>query len=122
MHLGKKDNVASDIVIYDKKEFQNYSLRNQYLRIPPRVVIEVDIVAEAKELSDNQGYVYKKTDKLLAFGVEKVICFFSSSQKVMIAEPNSAWLISDWSQTISLFGDYEFSLTQLIEKDGILKL
>jgi len=40
----------------------------------------------------------------------------------MIAEPNSAWLISDWSQTISLFGDYEFSLTQLIEKDGILKL
>jgi len=76
LHLDKKDNVASDIVIYDKKEFQNYSLRNQYLRIPPRVVIEVDIVAEAKELSDNQGYVYKKTDKLLAFGVEKVICFF----------------------------------------------
>ena len=92
------------------------------MRIPSRVVIEVDITAEAKELSDNQGYVYKKIDKLLAFGVEKVIWFFSSSQKVMIAEPNSAWLISDWSQTISLFGDYEFSLIQLIEKDGILKL
>lgn len=122
LHLQKKNNLASDIVIYDKKKLQDYQLQNKYINLPPRIVIEVDVQAEAREPFENQGYVHKKIDKLLAFGVETVIWYFSDSRKVIIAQPDQSWELTGWDKTIQLFEKYEFSLTDLIEKDGVIKL
>jgi len=119
LHLAPNNNLASDIVIYQKSDLKGYLLQNQYLTIPPRVVIEVDIHAETEANSSNQSYVHRKIDKLLDFGVEQVLWFFSNPQKVIVAESKTTWQILDWYQPIFLLGKYQFSLVDLIREDGL---
>lgn len=118
-HLKKRSNISSDIVIYDKTTLQNHALKDKYFEIPPLVVIEVDIQADTADFGVTElDYYGLKTKKLLDFGVGEVIWFFSGIKQQFIARKGQDGIISDWKKNVTLLGEYQFSLANLLQKDG----
>lgn len=119
LHLKKKTNLSADIAIYDKQILKDRKLQNKYFDIPPLVNIEVDTKAELRDYPAGHDYPHIKTQKLLDFGVQQVIWFFTPSRKVMIARPGQPWMTTDWDQPVQLLENYTFSLTELLQQEGI---
>lgn len=118
-HLKKRSNISSDIVIYDKTTLQNHALKDKYFEIPPLAVIEVDIQADTADFGVTElDYYGLKTKKLLDFGVGEVIWFFSGIKQQFIARKGQDGIISDWKKNVTLLGEYQFSLANLLQKDG----
>ena len=118
-HLSKKNNISSDIVIYDKSVLQQLDLKGKYFDIPPLSVIEVDIEADALSFGISEfNYYSMKTKKLLDFGVKEVFWFFSSTKQVVIARPNQDWIIANWDKELVVLDEYRFSLDNLLAKEG----
>lgn len=118
-HLKKRSNISSDIVIYDKATLQNHTLKNKFFEIAPLAVIEVDIQADTADFGVTEmDYYGIKTKKLLDFGVEEVIWFFSGIKQQFIARKDQEGTISDWDKNVTLLGEYQFSLANLLQKDG----
>ena len=119
LHLKKKTNLSADIAIYDKNVLKNRKPQNKYFDIPPMVNIEVDTKAELSDYPAGHDYPHIKTQKLLDFGVQQVIWFFTPSRKVMIARPKQPWMTTNWDQPVHLLENYTFSLTALLQQEGI---
>jgi Uma2 family endonuclease len=119
LHVQSRNNFSSDIVIYEADQFQNRSFTRNYSEIPPRVVIEIDIQGDFPDQQEFANYYLKKTQKLLDFGVQQLIWFFTDVRKVVIAEPNKPWLTVDWQEEITIFDQYRFSIKNLIESSGL---
>jgi len=105
---------AADIAIYAKTQLRKIPLHNQYLDIPPQIVIEVDTKADLDAFLTTMDYYYTKTDALLAFGVEKVIWIFTDAKKVMIAEPQKDWITRGWDQDLHIIDDVTLKLSELL--------
>ena len=103
---------SANVTFSTSKKFNSYGVE------PPKIVIEIDTKA-AFEFIDEGGYYHKKTQKLLDFGVEKVIWFYIKSQKVMIAQKEKSWTIDDWNKNIEVMPDLNLCLTDLMAKKGI---
>ena len=117
LHLDKNNNLAADIAIFQKQSLQNTPKKNQYLEIPPEVVIEVDIQASV----EGSVYYQTKTQKLLDFGVKEVIWVFTENKKISFAKANQEhWLTFDWSQAVTLLDQYQFNLADLMKEDGLV--
>ncbi|MCU0444060.1 MAG: Uma2 family endonuclease [Microscillaceae bacterium] len=116
VHLNKNNNLSADIAIFKRADLKNKSLLQQYATIAPEVVIEVDIKIEENQIK-GMDYFQVKTQKLLDFGVKKVLWFTSAQQKVMEASPNQTWTIDNWDKTIEVLG-VQFSLAQLLAEEG----
>ncbi len=119
LHLKKKINLSADIAIYDKSTLVKRKLQNTYFDIPPLVNIEVDTKADLQDFPAGTDYYHIKTQKLLDFGVQQVIWFFTASRKVMIAQPDQSWITNNWDQPVQLLENYTFSLTALLQQEGI---
>jgi len=118
-YLKKRSNISSDIVIYDKATLQNHVLKDKYFEIPPLAVIEVDIQADTADFGVTElDYYGLKTKKLLDFGVGEVIWFFSGIKQQFIARKGQDGIISDWDRNVTLLGEYQFSLANLLQKEG----
>jgi Uma2 family endonuclease len=118
-HLSKNNNISSDIVIFDKETLKNRENKGKYFDIPPLVVVEIDIEADAKDFGLSEfDYYSMKTKSLLDFGVTEVFWFFSASKQVAIARPNQDWIIANWDKELVVLGEYKFSLEKLLEKEG----
>lgn len=118
LHLGKNVNFANDIQIIDKSLIKDF-YSNKYLDIPPRIVIEVDTKADMGKFESPDEYFYRKTQKMLDFGVEKVIWVMTGTRKIMIAENQKPWLIVDWNIEIEVMDEIKFVLTDLLKEEGI---
>lgn len=59
-----------------------------------------------------------KTKKLLDFGVREVIWFFSGTQQQFVARAGQDGIISTWEKKVSVLEEYQFSLAQLLQKEG----
>ncbi len=123
IHLSHKNNLACDIAIFDKEKLFADKITKRYINIPPKVVIEVDVDIESV---DNQnvffmetGYVSKKTDALLAFGVEKVIWILSEGEKVLVATNDDKWYMLPWNSDIEILDGVTFNIAQFIENEGV---
>jgi Uma2 family endonuclease len=119
LHLGERDNVASDITIFDKKQLDVLPNEDKYISIAPLAVIEVDTQADTSGFTSSEDYYYIKTQKLLDFGVKEVIWYLSHSRKVIVARQNQDWLVMDWQKEVTLLENYSFSLVALLNKSGI---
>lgn len=117
LHLSNRNNLSSDIAVYEKKQLKG-KLNNKYLKIPPLIAFEIDTKIESKNTKD-QEYVHLKTEKLLEFGVQKVIWVFTTSKKIMVAEPQKDWLTKNWDQTFEVLGA-KSSIQYLIDDDELL--
>jgi Uma2 family endonuclease len=112
LHISKNTNFSADIAIYREGQFQVGFHSTQYADTPPNVVIEVDIKIDEYE------YFHKKTERLLQWGVERVIWVFSSSRRVLVADNPQKWYFVSWDLPIPVIDDYEVSVWELMLKNG----
>ena len=90
-----------------------------YANVPPKLVVEVDVKIEAESKTPEDIVWQVKTNKLLNSGVEKVVWFFTKSQRVLIARPNEDWVLVDWQRDIELWEGLTINIAQYLAKQGI---
>ncbi|MEZ5044425.1 MAG: Uma2 family endonuclease [Saprospiraceae bacterium] len=115
LQLSKGTWRAADIAIYEKNQIKPNQITNKYCEIAPKLVIEIDTKAEIEEVKDTFTYYNKKTDQLLAFGVEKVIWIFTDTKKVMIATRDQNWELLNWEKDIEIINGIKLNINQLTE-------
>lgn len=117
LHLDKRNNLAGDILIFDNATLPIDAIDEFYAQVPPRVVIEVDIAADPTDV-DTDGYIFQKTQKLLNFGVEKVIWVTTQAKKVTVATQDADWQIKDWHKDIDVLDGVSFNIGAYLTKKG----
>ncbi len=110
--LSKKTFRAADISIFTK---ENFHLSNEYAKLPPEIVIEIDTKAHIEEKEHPaMHYFHRKTQQLFDFGVQRVIWIFTADQKVMFAEPNQDWIITDWHKPVLILDAIYLNIKELL--------
>lgn len=100
---------------FEKEKVKDSLLKDEYIAVPPKVVIEVDTKADLKKYGDVTHYINEKTDDLLGSGVERVIWVLMKERKVMVAEKGKRWFITDWDDEINYIEDIKCSINQLLK-------
>lgn len=118
LHLGLGDNLANDIAIFDRKDLK---LSKKYFNVAPKVVVEVDSKADLRDTSyeTEKEYFIRKSQKMLDFGVEKVVWVLTHSRKVIISTAGQDWIITDFDRGISLLDDCVLNVAQLLADEEI---
>ena len=118
LHLGLKDNLASDIAIFEKDKIV---LNDKYFSVAPKVVIEVDIKIDldGTEWNNEIEYLLDKSQKLLDFGVERVIWITTKSQKVFVITANDKWYVVNYQEDILVLDDCVLNIAKLLEEEEI---
>lgn len=118
MHLDVNNNLSGDVMIYEQSKLPVSKIDTHYLDVPPKIDIEVDVSIDTTDFTE-QTYIHQKTDRLLSWGVEKVIWVLSASKKVIVAEQGKDWLLVDWSKDIEIIDGVKFNISQYLEKSGV---
>ena len=118
LHLKKNSNLSADIAIYEKQKLPVSKADKHYASIPPKIQIEIDVEADTESFESVDGYIYSKTQKLLDFGVEKVIWILSDNKKVLIATPNENWQVVDWHKDIDIIEGIGFCVGKYLKDEG----
>lgn len=119
LHLAVGDNLGNDVVIFEKEKVGK--LKGKYFDIPPKIVVEVDIKADVSDFEGKlDGYLIQKSEKLMAFGVEKILWVITSAQKVYIIDRNDpTWYVVNWSENIAVIDDCILNIKQLLDEEEI---
>jgi hypothetical protein len=117
-HLSKNTNLSGDVYIIEKNKLPASKINVHYLDIPPKIAIEVDIRIDLSDDKDFE-YTFTKTQKLLDFGVEKVIWIFSKMNKVVIATKNEDWIVRDWNKDVELIDGHLFNIGEYLKNEGV---
>ena len=89
LHLALNDNLANDIAIFEKEKLTKS--KGKSFNVAPKIVIEVDIKADVADFPNKlDDYLIQKSQKLLDFGVERVLCIITSLQKVYVIDHNDS--------------------------------
>ncbi len=119
LHAAKDTNFSADIAIYREGMLKNELHSTKYAKTPPSVVIEVDIRAdESNYFTSEEDYFHKKTERLLEWGVERVIWVFPSSQRILVADNLQEWKFIRWDLPFTVIDDYQMNLWDLMLEDG----
>lgn len=118
VHLDHKNNLAGDILIYEKLRLKAEDIKNKYVNTPANVVVEVDTKADLSK-QGLENYVKNKTTKFHQFGVDKIIWILTASKQVIIAEPEKDWLTIDWNKDIEIINGISFNIGSYLKKNGI---
>jgi Uma2 family endonuclease len=118
VHLAKNDNLAGDILIFDKQVLTPNLINDNYAEVPPVINIEVDIKVELDN-ADTFDYMHQKTQKMLQFGTQKMIWVLKKTKTIIVAEPNQPWQIFDWSNDIEILRGVTFNIAAYLKKEGI---
>lgn len=116
LHLSHRNNFSGDIVLYHLGQIEKFTKR--YFDVPPLLQVEVDVEIDTENISQNL-YVTRKTQRLLEFGVKKVIWVFTATQSVWVAEPEQDWRIINWNKEIELFEGISMNLGDYLAKMNI---
>lgn len=118
IHLDKYNNLSGNILIYNSEQLINEKVTDKYIDIPPKIAIEIDVKTDSQDLGED-GYFYKKTKKLLDFGVEKIIWITTKSQRILIASPQGDWTVKDWNQSVKIMNNISFNVGEYLKKNNI---
>lgn len=118
IHLDHGNNLAGDILIYDRSRLKASDINTGYAKVPPNIAIEVDTKADLSIITF-QEYLKKKTTKLHGFGVDKVIWVLTASKQVVVANANEDWLLIDWNKDIEILNNIKFNIGEYLKKNGI---
>ena len=118
LHMDIGDNLANDIAIFERAQVQ---LNDRYFQDAPKVVIEVDIKGDLGDTSWNEEgmYMLAKSQKMLNFGVEKVVWILTKSKKIMISTAAQDWLVTDFDCNIPLVDDCILNVAKLLAEEEI---
>lgn len=117
LHLNKGNNLAGDIFIFDNVTLPIEAIDEFYAQVPPKIVIEVDISIDPDDM-DYDSYIFRKTQKLLNFGVEKVVWITTKAKKVTVATPNDDWQVRDWHKDVEIMPGIVVNIGQYLTKKG----
>jgi Uma2 family endonuclease len=113
LHLGYRNNISNDIAIIERNRIQN-KRSVKYASVPPKVAIEVDVRADyEQEFESFNDYISQKTQKLLDFGVEKVIWILSSELQEVRVSTSSQTTVHSWTDTIEILDGITFCLNEM---------
>ncbi len=118
LYLARGNNLASDIAIYETTALKNFKYDDHYFKIPPTVAVEIDTKADLSVMKW-ETYLKKKTEKLHAFGVMKIIWILSATQQVIIAEPKQDWIIRDWHKPVEIPPNHIINLGKMLRASGV---
>ena len=118
LNISLADNLASDIAIFEKDKIV---LNDKYFSVAPKVVIEVDIKIDLAETEWNNEieYLLDKSQKLLDFGVERIIWITTKSQKVFVITANDKWYVVNYQEDILVLDDCVLNIAKLLEEEEI---
>lgn len=116
LHLSNRNNLSGDIMLYHIGQIEKFTKR--YFDVPPLLQVEVDVEIDTENISQNL-YVTRKTQRLLEFGVKKVIWVFTATQSVWVAEPEQDWRIINWNKEIELFEGISMNLGAYLAKMNV---
>jgi hypothetical protein len=119
VHIDHRNNLAHDVAIYDRNILTPEKINLKYIDVPAIVGLEVDIKADLSKKED-YDYVYKKTQKLLDFGTDKVIWIFTDSKKIMVATRNDDWKIINWEKDIEILDNIFFNIKNYLTAEKIM--
>ncbi len=119
LQITANTNFSADIAIFKEGQLQVGFHSTKYADTPPSVVIEVDIkIDESNYFQNEEEYFHKKTERLLQWGVERVIWVFSASRRVLVADNLQTWSFVSWDLPIPVIDDYEITVWELMLKNG----
>lgn len=119
LHLEKNTNFAADIAIFREGQFLVGFDSSKYSEDVPSVVIEVDVkIDESEFFRTEEEYSNKKTERMLAWGVERVIWVFPASRRVMVADNLQKWELLSWDLPLTVIDDHEINVWELLLKNG----
>ena len=78
----------------------------------------MDIDIDPSVMKDIE-YMNLKTQKLLDFGVEKVIWILTNIKKVMVATPDAPWIMVEWYHDVEILEGISFNIQAFLDKRGI---
>lgn len=116
LHISKRNNLSADIAIFSKENLKIKDLTSNYISVAPTVVIEVDTKADFTNINP-ADYFNIKTQKLLDFGVQKVVWIYTKSEKIMVATQGSPWLTIDWDKDIEVLGQ-QINILKMLKEEG----
>lgn len=118
-HIDRNNNLSNDIAIFDKVVLTPDKVNRKYPDVPPKLVIEIDTEADVSELT-GFGYIYKKSKKLLDFGVERIVWVMINTQTVTVIEPGKDWQVREWNTDIELMDGHTFNIARYLDEEGIV--
>ncbi len=116
IHFAKNSWRNLDLAIVDKSRMAAELNSTQYLKTPPKVVIEVDIKAHFEDTNHPLTYWEPKVEQLLNYGVEKVIWIFTDTKRVLIAEKGKDWILANWDRELEVLEGQTLNLSKLINQ------
>ena len=117
VHINHRNNLSNDVAIHDKTVLTPEKISKNYADVPPKIALEVDVDADLSEMTET-GYIYRKTRKLLEFGVEKVIWMLTEAQAVLVATPERIETV-DWSRDVEVMDGHAFNIGAYLTRQGI---
>ncbi len=117
LHLAVGDNLSADIAIFEKEKLGQ--LKGKYFDTAPKVVVEIDIKIDLKEIGSDVAYITEKTEELFTFGVERVFWILSKIQKVIILIPNQDWIVTDWGNDVTIMDGCILNVKKLLDEEEI---
>lgn len=118
-NLSKKNKAAYDIAVFAESDLPADRISAHYANVAPKLVVEVDVKIESEAQTPEDIVWQIKTQKLLDFGVEQVIWFFTKSQKVLIAKAKQDWILADWHRDVALWDGLTINVALYLAKRGI---
>lgn len=118
LDIDTNNNLSGDVIVYEQSKLPISKIDKHYLNVPPKIDIEINANIDTTDFTE-QTYIYQKTDRLLSWGVEKVIWVLTASKKVIAAEQGKDWLLIDWSKNIEIIDGVKFNVSQYLEKLGV---
>ncbi len=118
LHVNSGSNLANDIAVFEKEKI---TLTDKYFDVAPKIVVEVDIkiALEGTGLTSDLEYMLNKSQKMLDFGVEKVIWITTQTKKIFVITPNAPWFLVNYDENIPLLDDCILNLAQLLRDEEI---
>jgi Uma2 family endonuclease len=121
LHISHRNYFGLDIAVYDKSVLTREKITDAYANVPAELVIEIDLNVETEDKQKDlfSDYVIPKTQRLLDFGTQKVVWYFSRTRKVMIAAPGAKWEFQDWSAPVEVMPGLSLDILQLMKEADI---
>lgn len=112
-HVSEKVNYGLDLAVYDIRTLPVEDIDEHYAKVPPVLVLEVDVKMEPEQKMSDEKVVRLKTDSLLKYGVSKVVWYLSKKGEVFVAEKGKQGVWHSWHEPVELMpgiwanvGDY----------------
>lgn len=119
LHIAAGDNLANDIVIFEK---ESVVLDDKYFKQAPKIVIEIDVKIDLSqtEWTNEWDYVIEKSQKMLDFGVERVIWITTKSKKIFVSSTTERWYMVDFNEDIPLVDGVVLNIAQILKDEDLV--